>query len=687
MATPSIVDFRLNLAEDLKTDWDLSQSYSAFYKLLEKHPLVKKYRDQNKHFKLWIDPLDLKERVMLLTLIALDQAEAVFTGFEKLNEPSKEAKELAQKLFKVELFYKPIGGLIGYYLVVLKLLQKKTKPILQSYVAPPMIPMEDPLVDKYVLEGLKKLPLTGEVYPVGGAGDRLNLTDPVSKEALPQAKLLFEGRNLLEGLIRDLKARENLYQEVFHEEILTPIALMTSPEKNNTRHILEILEESNWYERPRESFFLFEQPLVPVITNEGTWAAKGPFDLTMKPGGHGVIWLLMEEYQVFNWFKSKKREYLVIRQINNPLAGVDKNLLALAGYGIKEKKSFGFLSCNRLIGASEGMNILIQSKNEDGYQSTITNIEYTDFASKGIEDKPLQKGDIYSKYPANTNILFLSIKDIRKTLPSHPLPGMILNPKNRVQIMTESGLQEAHGGRLEATMQNVADYLTVTTPSSEVSLKELKTFVLFNPREKTISVTKKQFIKGDNPSETPVQAFQDKQKITRSLLAHFCNFKVSDDAVLTIDPALGPLYEIISQKIQVGLIGKNSELVIEGSQVKINNLQLNGSLKLLANKGRILIENVTVSNKGLNSRKKNLFWQNTYSHESLTIECEEDGEFEAIGITFKEPLHIHVPKKTRVVAQLVKGKIELISKKISRPTWEWQIRFNSKAKPSLTFKG
>lgn len=253
--------------------------------------------------------------------------------------------------------------------------------------------------------------------------------------------------------------------------------------------------------------------------------------------------------------------------------------------------------------------------------------------------------------------------------------------------MTESGLQEAHGGRLEATMQNVADYLTVTTPSSEVSLKELKTFVLFNPREKTISVTKKQFIKGDNPSETPVQAFQDKQKITRSLLAHFCNFKVSDDAVLTIDPALGPLYEIISQKIQVGLIGKNSELVIEGSQVKINNLQLNGSLKLLANKGRILIENVTVSNKGLNSRKKNLFWQNTYSHESLTIECEEDGEFEAIGITFKEPLHIHVPKKTRVVAQLVKGKIELISKKISRPTWEWQIRFNSKAKPSLTFKG
>lgn len=690
MATPSIVDFRLNLAEDLKTDWDLALSYSAFYKMLDKHPLVKKYRDKNKHFKLWIDPLDLKERVMLLTLIALDQAEAVFSGFEKLNDPSKEAKELAQKLFKVELFYKPIGGVIGYYLVVLKLLQKKQKPLaLQKYVAPPLIPMEDPLIDKYVLEGLKKLPQIGEVYPVGGAGDRLNLTDPLTQEALPQAKLVFEGRNLLDGLIRDLKARETLYRDVFHEEIITPIALMTSSEKNNTRHILEILEETNWFDRPRESFFLFEQPLVPMITADGTWAAKGPFDLSLKPGGHGVIWLLMEEYQVFNWFKSKKRDYLVVRQINNPIAGLDKNLLALPGYGIKEKKSFGFLSCPRVVGASEGMNILVQSKNEDGYQSTITNIEYTDFASRGIEDKPSKKGDIYSLYPANTNILFLAIKDIRKTLPTHPLPGMIINPKTRVQILTESGLQESHGGRLEATMQNVADYLTVTTPTDEVSQKELKTFVLFNPREKTISVTKKQLIKGDSTAETPYQAWMDKQKATADLFKNYCHFELppSPEAVITIDPLLGPLYDIIGQKIQGGSISKNSELVIEGSEVKINNLKLNGSLKLLAGPGRILLENVTISNKGLNGRKKNHFWQSTHCHESLTIECEEDGEFIAQNITFKEPLHIKVPKRVQVTAKLVKGKIEFTSKKISRPSWEWQIRFNSKAKPTLTFKG
>lgn len=687
MTAQPLIDFRLSLAEDLKSDWDTANSFSPFYKMLDKHPLVKRVKERIPPFKMWMEGLDLKERVMILTLVSLDQADSLFTGWEKREDPAKDLRELAQKLFKIELFYEPIGGIIGYTFLVLKLLQKKGGAYPHTLIeTPPKIDMKEPIVRRYVREGLKKMPLIGEVYPVGGAGDRLNLRDPKTGEALPQAKLQFEGRTLLEGLIRDLKAREVLYERVYGKSTLTPIALMTSSEKMNTRHMIEILEENNWFERPRESYFLFEQPLVPVISVDGTWAANAPFEPLLKPGGHGVLWLLMDEYRVFDWFKKFKRDYLIVRQINNPIAGLDDNLLALAGMGIKEKKAFGFLSCPRLCGSSEGMNVLLQSKNEDGYHSTITNIEYTDFALRGIEDKPMPS-EPYSKYPSNTNILFASIKDVKKALEKSPLPGIVFNAKTKVPYLTEHGLKETLGGRLESTMQNIADHMTSQTQDAKVSLKDLKTFLLYNDRGKTISVTKKEMKKGESLAETPMQAWLDKQKAAYALFEE-CGFKLPPfpDAVIEYSPSLGPLYSIIKQKVKKGALKKGSELLIEGEMIAIEGLDLDGSLKILAPEGRVFLKNILVTNKGLNLRKKHKFWQGTENLESLVIECEEHAEFWAENAAFEKPLHLIVPRGHKTVAKMVKGKLEFITKKISKPSWKWEIGFNSRAIPALTFK-
>jgi hypothetical protein len=49
------------------------------------------------------------------------------------------------------------------------------------------------------------LPELGEIYPIGGAGDRLGLVDSDTGESLPAALLPYCGRSLLEGLIRDLQ--------------------------------------------------------------------------------------------------------------------------------------------------------------------------------------------------------------------------------------------------------------------------------------------------------------------------------------------------------------------------------------------------------------------------------------------------------------------------------------------------
>ena len=71
--------------------------------------------------------------------------------------------------------------------------------------------------------GLKALPETAEMYPLGGAADRLHLVDEKTGVELPAAKLPFAGRTLLENLVRDLQAREFLYFQMHGRQLTLPL--------------------------------------------------------------------------------------------------------------------------------------------------------------------------------------------------------------------------------------------------------------------------------------------------------------------------------------------------------------------------------------------------------------------------------------------------------------------------------
>lgn len=72
-------------------------------------------------------------------------------------------------------------------------------------------------------------------WRAAGAGDRLGLVCDQTGEPLPAAMLPYCGRPLLEGLVRDLTAREYLYYRTFGEQCITPVAIMTSDAKGNDR--------------------------------------------------------------------------------------------------------------------------------------------------------------------------------------------------------------------------------------------------------------------------------------------------------------------------------------------------------------------------------------------------------------------------------------------------------------------
>lgn len=102
---------------------------------------------------------------------------------------------------------------------------------------------------------------------------------------------------------------------------------------------------------------------MPVMSVEtGEWLLTEQMTPMLKPGGHGAIWKLLHDEGVFDWLQQQNRTAALVRQISNPMAGTDTTLLALAGVGASRQASFGFMSCDRHVGAAEGVNVLQEKK-------------------------------------------------------------------------------------------------------------------------------------------------------------------------------------------------------------------------------------------------------------------------------------------------------------------------------------
>jgi hypothetical protein len=406
----------------------LLRASSAIEKIsfLNSYPLVREFIESDAYHLFADIPVELE--VVLKQLVAIRQWDLLVSK-APLHRPS--LLDCLQKLAAIDLFYAELGGIVGYQVKILGFLKSSSeanRALGIAYHPPSFIDIEEEtdLVDEAVLSGIEALGEIAEMYPLGGAADRLHLVDEETGEELPAANLRYTGRSLLEGLIRDLQAREFLAFKLFGKQITTPVAIMTSSEKNNHHHLLKICEKHHWFGRSKELFRFFVQPLVPAVDGDGNWYVKAPFKPLLKPGGHGVIWKLARDFGIFEWLENLGRKKALIRQINNPITSLDYGLLAFLGLGYKNQMIFGFASCPRLLQSAEGVNVVIEK--EKG-EIVLTNIEYCDFEKFGIEDQPLKEGEPYSRFSSNTNILFVDLKEVCSAVERCPFPGLLINLK------------------------------------------------------------------------------------------------------------------------------------------------------------------------------------------------------------------------------------------------------------------
>ncbi|KDO68904.1 hypothetical protein CISIN_1g002690mg [Citrus sinensis] len=610
-------------------------------------------------------------------------------------EQVKDLNKLLKTLAEIEQFYDCVGGIIGYQVEVLELLaqskfeRKTTKSqhvhesmecqFLEIHVPSGLdLSQNTEYAAQAALWGIEGLPELGEIYPLGGSADRLGLVDHETGECLPAAMLPYCGRTLLEGLIRDLQAREFLYFKLYGKQCITPVAIMTSSAKNNHERITSLCERLRWFGRGQSSFQLFEQPLVPAVDAEdGQWLVMRPFAPVCKPGGHGAIWKLAHDKGIFKWFHDNGRKGATVRQVSNVVAATDLTLLALAGIGLHHGKKLGFASCKRSSGATEGINVLIEKKNLDGkWAYGLSCIEYTEFDKFGITRGPFSSNGLQADFPANTNILYVDLASaelVGSSENERSLPGMVLNTKKPIVYMDNFGdTHSVPGGRLECTMQNIADNFLNTYSSRCYKGVEddLDTFMVYNERRRVTSSAKKKRKRADmSLHQTPDGSFLDILRNAYDILCQ-CHIKLPeiegndkyiDDGppyLILLHPALGLLWEVTRQKFKGGSVSKGSELQIEVAEFLWRNVQLDGSLIIVAENvmgstriadngesilqygyrcGRCKLNNVKVLNKGIDwDCGDNTYWKHDVQwFEALKVILHGNAEFEASDVTLQ----------------------------------------------------
>ncbi|MBF8263455.1 MAG: Uncharacterized protein HW387_1120 [Parachlamydiales bacterium] len=632
--------------------------------VLDQDPWVEPFLKTTHPLYSQIRELPLDKQAAIKQFIAIRQAPS------GENPTDHQWEDFLNRLLEVDRFYREIGGIIGYQHQVLRLLAAKESKLSDArYHSPSFIDIshETKEVSAAIEAGIQAMPFLCEMYPVGGAADRLHLVDESTGHELPAAKLEFARTTLLERLLRDLEAREYLYFKRTGKILTVPVALMTSHEKDNWIHVQDILEKNGWFGRPKDRFRLFVQPLVPAVNQHGNWIWSAPWKMLMKPGGHGAIWKLALDHGIFDYFRQLGTRFALVRQINNPLAGLDYGLLAFTGIGFTQKKSFGFASCPRLCLSAEGMNVLVERKIPHGFSYVVSNIEYTDFEKHSIPDRPLVPNEPYSRFTSNTNILFADLSAIEAAVEKTPFPGLIINLKKK-----SDGVQI---GRLESAMQNIADVFVERKrkPLTKESHDLKKTFITYNRRHKTISTTKKAMADGGSFSETPENCFYDLLRAHRELLQDVCRFSLPPDRTLEevlashppfvflFHPALGPLFQTIGQKVRQGRLGDGSELILEIAEADIENLSVDGSLQIIAKnptgsprfsapKPRCVLKNVQVVNAGIDWEQSRPFWKARYHRkESIVIILHGRSEFVAENVRFEKGHCFEVQDGERLV--------------------------------------
>ena len=93
--------------------------------ILNEQPAVKEFLSHPSSLRTYLSGLTPECDLVIKSILVIGEGPIVFRGIEDMENKFEALREMIKTLLAVEKFYDVIGGIVGYHLLVLKLLAHK----------------------------------------------------------------------------------------------------------------------------------------------------------------------------------------------------------------------------------------------------------------------------------------------------------------------------------------------------------------------------------------------------------------------------------------------------------------------------------------------------------------------------------------------------------------------------------
>lgn len=452
----------------------------------------------------------------------------------------------------------------------------------------------DDRYDHYEASGVSSFDRTAVVLVAGGLGERLGYSG--IKLDIPVE--VTEGTTYLAHYAACLRAM----QERMEKPRPVPFIIMTSDETHDGT--VRSLERNHYYGLERGQVHLVRQQLVPaLVDNDARLATTGPYELLLKPHGHGDVHMLLHQSGLARQLHEQGVEHLVFIQDTN--AQVFNAIPAALGVSAEQGFDFNSIAVRRYPGeAAGGLARLVGRERE----MTI-NVEYNQLdpllrATVQPEgDVPDENG--YSLFPGNINALIIRLASYVGIL--EKTGGVIaefVNPK----YADASRTTFAKPARLETMMQD----LPRTFDSGErIGVTVFDRRWCFSANKNNLGdATARQAAGG--PPESAASAEADFYLAGRMKLAA-AGMEVREAPERTIQgitfvpgprvvlrPSFAMTVAEVRSKIRGGSISGEATLVLDGKNVCLEQVSIQEGAALVVRAGTepVMIADRTIRNDG-----------------------------------------------------------------------------------------
>jgi len=530
----------------------------------------------------------------------------LFANWSDGKGNGEEKKEFMSKLESVNENY-PDGGLVGYLNNAVGLLEKSRRGENPLEGWTPSVPKGEAFevgTDAFLSTeklGLEEVGKCGFVLVAGGLGERLGYGD--IKIGLPTE--LATGTTYIQFYIETILA----FQSRYAVGKKLPLCIMTSGDTNDKT--VALLSKNNYFGMDEDQITIVVQGKgVPALNDNDAHIAptpNNPYDIQMKPHGHGDIHALLHSNGVAKSWLEQGMKWTVFFQDTNGLAF---HTLALSlGVSSKLGLIMNSITCPRK--AKQAIGGI--TKLTKGDQERTLNVEYNQLdpllRASGHDDGDVNDASGFSPFPGNINQLLFNLESYVQVLErTKGVMPEFVNPKYKDAEKTIFKKPT----RLECMMQDFPTTLE-GAETEKVGFTSLSSDLCFSPVKNATTDGAALQAKGSPPGVAATGEADQSSAVCELLRSHGCtvheggkvtfiNIDIRSGPDCVLKPSFATCVTEFKKKFPnpsaVSISGRSS-LVLSGDGLVIESLNLDGALVIECEEGASgAIQDLSVTNEG-----------------------------------------------------------------------------------------